>query len=349
MLKTRIITALILGSLLVLTILFKPAWFLFLSFLFILVGIWEWFNLFSFDEIVDKTNEKIVYLTVFPIFFIVVIFMPISWTVSNLYPLSDYQIPILNHSFIADAADHSPDSFFGWLFRPSHYAAMYASLFFFWLVIPPLMIINYQKKLFHQTTTVIYSIDTNLKPKWLWRTLTIGPEATVQSFMLGNFLLWGLWVSLYILLSMSPYILLFFLLIVWSADTAAYFSGKKYGKHILADNVSPGKTWEGVIGGLITGILATFLALHFFREFLSVDLFQASPIKIILLSSVTVIYSIVGDLFISLIKRQTGKKDSGILFPGHGGVLDRIDSLMSGSVAFIFWGIFLDLFDFGLI
>ena len=74
--------------------------------------------------------------------------MPISWTVSNLYPLSDYQIPILNHSFIADVADHSPDSFFVWLFRPSHYAAMYASLFFFWLVIPPLMIINYQKKLF---------------------------------------------------------------------------------------------------------------------------------------------------------------------------------------------------------
>ena len=318
MLKTRIITASILASLVVLTIFLKPVWFLFLSFLFILVGLWEWFNLFSFDEIVEKTTEKILYLTIFPIFFIVVIFMPISWIVSNLYPLSDYQITILNHSI-----EHSP----------AYYAAMYAmyvSLFFFWLIIPPLMIINYQKKLFRQSTETLQSA------KWLWRTLTIGPKATVQSFMLGNFLLWGLWVSLYLLLSISQYILLFFLLIIWSADTAAYFSGKKYGKHMFAENISPGKTWEGVIGGLITSILIAFLTLYLFKEFSGVDLFEASPTRIILLSSVTVIYSIVGDLFISIIKREIGKKDTGVLLPGHGGVLDRIDSLMPASIIFFF-------------
>ena len=322
MLKTRIITALILISLVVFTTFYlEPVWFLFISSLFILVGIWEWFNLFSLDGL-DRVEEFLKYLVIFPVFFIFLILQPILY--------------FLDVQLLAPFFDPPR----------TYYFVIYVSLLFFWLVIAPLMIINYQKGLFHHPNPLRTWLWTG---KWPWNSLTIGPKATVQSFLLGNVLLWGMWISLVMLLFHSPYILLLLLLIIWSADTAAYFSGKKYGKHILADNVSPGKTWEGVIGGLITGILATFLALHFFREFLSVDLFQASPIKIILLSSVTVIYSIVGDLFISLIKRQTGKKDSGILFPGHGGVLDRIDSLMSGSVAFIFWGIFLGLFDFGLI
>jgi len=320
MLKTRIITALILGSILVLTILFKPVWFLFLSFLFILVGIWEWFNLFSFDALGNRKRVEICcYFIFFPIFFIFFILMPISWLVSNSYLLSDYQIPILN------IFNHPP-----YVHSPFHYGVIYTCLFFFWLIIPPLMIINYQKKLFHQAP------DTLKRPKWVWRSLTIGPEATWQSFLLGNFLLLGLWVVLHNLLSIGPYILLLFLLIVWSADTAAYFSGKKYGKHMLAENISPGKTWEGVIGGLITGILTAFLSLYLFKEFSGVGLFEASPIRIILLSSVTVIYSVVGDLFISIIKREIGKKDTGILIPGHGGVLDRIDSLMPAVLFLVF-------------
>ena len=116
---------------------------------------------------------------------------------------------------------------------------------------------------------------------------------------------------------------------------------------MLASNISPNKTWEGVIGGLIAGISTTFLALYLFGEFFRVDIMQASSVKLILLSSITVIYSIIGDLFISTIKRNAGKKDTGVLFPGHGGVLDRIDSLMAGSVAFYFCGIHLELFGFG--
>jgi len=203
----------------------------------------------------------------------------------------------------------------------------------------PLIIFNYQKQLYLR------------KPSWPWYFLTIGcededkfgDEGTWWSLLLGNILLWGMGIILW-KLQTNPYWLLLLFFIVWSADIAAYFSGKKFGKHKLAWRVSPGKTWEGVIGGLIAGILTTFLALYFFRGFLGIDIFQTSLIKLILLSSITVIFSIVGDLFISIIKRNAGRKDTGTLFPGHGGLLDRIDSLMSGSVAYILCGSFLGLF-----
>jgi len=303
MFKTRIMTALILISLVVFTTFYlEPVWFLFISSLFILFGIWEWFKLFL-DR--DMRDICIIFL-VFPILFILIIWPSISF--------------ILTASLIRTDFFQSERIFY----------LFYLSVTFFWVIIAPLIIINYQKKLF----------------RYHWSDLTIGPKGTLKNFFLGNCLLWGMWITLVILLVNNPYILLFLFLIIWSADTAAYFSGKKYGKRSLADNVSPGKTWEGVVGGLIAGILTAILALHLFKELLGVNFFEVSPIKIILLSSVTIIYSVIGDLFISIVKRETGKKDSGILIPGHGGVLDRIDSLMAGSVAFMFFGALLDLFDY---
>jgi len=303
MLKTRIITALILASLVILTtIYFEPVWFLFVSSLFILVGIWEWFKLFLNR---DMRDIYIIFL-VFPILFILIIWPSISFILSA----SSIRIDFFQSSVI--------------------FYLFYLSVTFFWIIIAPSIIINYQKKLF----------------TYHWSDLTIGPKGTLKNFFLGNCLLWGMWLTLVILLVKNPYILLFLFLIIWSADIAAYFSGKKYGKHSLADNISPAKTWEGMVGGLTMGILTAFLALHFFRDFLGIAMFQASPKKIILLTSATVIYSVIGDLFISIIKRETGKKDSGVLIPGHGGVLDRIDSLMAGSVAFMFFGTLLGIFDY---
>lgn len=119
-------------------------------------------------------------------------------------------------------------------------------------------------------------------------------------------------------------ILLLFLLI-WGADVAAYFSGKAYGKTKLAPRISPGKSWQGVTGALLmTLVIATlaWLTMNY-----PIDLLP----KLTALSLLVVIISIAGDLFESLLKRQCGVKDSSNLLPGHGGILDRIDSLIAAG------------------
>ncbi len=114
--------------------------------------------------------------------------------------------------------------------------------------------------------------------------------------------------------------LLFALCLVWAADIGAYVAGRSFGRLRLAPQVSPGKTWEGVLGGLV---MATAVALWGSRWF-------AVPVReFVPLCLIVVAFSIVGDLTESLLKRFAGLKDSGTLFPGHGGVMDRIDSLTS--------------------
>lgn len=126
----------------------------------------------------------------------------------------------------------------------------------------------------------------------------------------------------------GAYMVLFLLALVWTADSAAYFAGKKWGKHKLAPAVSPGKTWEGVAGALFATFLLTVIVLAVFKV-PYVQWFCS-----ILLSLVTVVFSIIGDLFESMLKRNEKIKDSGKLFPGHGGLLDRIDSLTAAAPIF---------------
>jgi phosphatidate cytidylyltransferase len=114
--------------------------------------------------------------------------------------------------------------------------------------------------------------------------------------------------------------LLFALCLVWAADIGAYFAGRSFGRVRLAPLVSPGKTWEGVLGGLL---LAALVALWGSRWF------AVPMVPFVALCLGVVAFSIVGDLTESLLKRFAGLKDSGTLFPGHGGVMDRIDSLTS--------------------
>ena len=119
--------------------------------------------------------------------------------------------------------------------------------------------------------------------------------------------------------------------IVWAADTAAYFAGRRWGKSRLAPKISPGKTWAGVVGAVVA-VLAVALAAALLAPgwpIFTTLLLQRLPLPLGLLAlSALVALSIVGDLFESLLKRQVGAKDSGRSLPGHGGVLDRIDALL---------------------
>jgi phosphatidate cytidylyltransferase len=125
----------------------------------------------------------------------------------------------------------------------------------------------------------------------------------------------------------GPLWILCFLVSVWAADVGAYFVGKKFGKTKLAPKVSPGKTIEGLVGGLV-------LVLFIFAPILYL-LFNIEAAGLLLLTVIiTALISVGGDLFESKLKRHVGLKDSSQILPGHGGILDRIDSLLSGAPAF---------------
>jgi len=118
---------------------------------------------------------------------------------------------------------------------------------------------------------------------------------------------------------------LYFLVLIWIADIAAYFSGKKFGKDKLAPVISPGKTIQGMYGAILSAMIcAVILALYYGYPFMIATDFG-------MLSILTVLVSIYGDLFFSLVKRQNNVKDSGSILPGHGGVLDRIDSVIAAA------------------
>ena len=300
MLKQRIITASILAIFIVTAIfLFDPIWFLAIFSLFILVGVWEWIEFF-------RIGNKLRYLLyLFNLIFILIALIIFSEQINvlEIFPLTYYLKDLLFYCL-----------FFNILIL---------------LVIVPTQIILYQN-----------------------RQKSLISKLSLLNLPIGIFLLWGMWSIMAVFFLMEPvyyrYELLILFLIVWSADIAAYFVGKKFGKHILASRISPGKTWEGVAGGLIAGIIVTLLAVYFLREASSFQRIPTSGIRdsfalgvltfnskeLILLSSVTVIFSVIGDLYVSIMKREAGRKDSGVLFPGHGGVLDRIDSLMAASIAY---------------
>ncbi|TQI81909.1 phosphatidate cytidylyltransferase [Serratia fonticola] len=121
--------------------------------------------------------------------------------------------------------------------------------------------------------------------------------------------------------------LLYVMLLVWGADSGAYMFGKLFGKHKLAPKVSPGKTWEGLIGGLITSAVISWL----FGRYAPLTI---EPMTLLVCSVIAALASVLGDLTESMFKREAGIKDSGHLIPGHGGILDRIDSLTAAVPVF---------------
>ncbi len=147
----------------------------------------------------------------------------------------------------------------------------------------------------------------------------------VVRWLAGALVLLPLYAALVTLYLASPAVLLDVLLIVWAADTGAFVAGKLFGRVKLAPAISPGKTWEGVIGGLLTvAVLATAGAW----------LFDARVGVLVPFCLAVACASVIGDLTVSMFKRTSGLKDSGAIFPGHGGILDRVDSVAAAAPLF---------------
>jgi len=138
---------------------------------------------------------------------------------------------------------------------------------------------------------------------------------------------WGAMLALHGHGEQGPHYLLYLLVLIWVADSAAYFAGRRWGRYKLAPRVSPGKTIEGLYGALAGGAVWGVVGVYWLEP--------DTALLFILLSMVTVLFSVLGDMVESMFKRQAGIKDSGQLLPGHAGKLDRIDSLTATAPVFV--------------
>ena len=166
---------------------------------------------------------------------------------------------------------------------------------------------------------------------FLWVCLAPARVNPLSAALAGLLSLIPCWLALvYVTVStQNTYWVLFTLALVWAADTGAFFAGRWLGRVPLAPRVSPKKTWEGVIGGVLLAGLVAWIAA---RWLLPVD--ETAPFVMVCIAVAAL--SIVGDLTESMLKRAAGLKDSGSLFPGHGGMLDRIDSVTAAAPALVF-------------
>jgi phosphatidate cytidylyltransferase len=182
-----------------------------------------------------------------------------------------------------------------------------------WLVIPPVLFWILTMILIRNTPTGVLTLDLTTRRKAL----------------IGWFILLSAWMFLSRLRAFyGTEMTMYFLILIWMADISAYFAGRKWGKTKLSPDISPGKTVEGMYGALFSGLACGVILslIYGFQWMIAADF--------VLLSVLTVLMSIYGDLFISVAKRQRGVKDSGSLLPGHGGVLDRIDSMIAAIPLF---------------
>ena len=180
--------------------------------------------------------------------------------------------------------------------------------FLFWLAVPAVFYIS-------PTHAPIKAPDTTLLALGFWVFLVTA-------------------VSIQYLRSTAPHssvwLLLYAFAIIWVMDSGAYFSGKRFGKNKLAPQISPGKTWEGVVGGLLATALLMIIVLIF------ADWAEDDRFKLFIATVLAAAASVLGDLYESRIKRAADMKDSSQMLPGHGGVLDRIDGVLAGMPIFAF-------------
>ena len=294
MLVQRVLTALVLATVVVLAIFELPPIFfsLFIAVITLLAA-WEWLALIS----VDKLSSRIVFLVglVFPMLGVT------YWTVF-LELISE----VLEWPEVKDYSDALE-----------------------WFVIAPVLFWVLSMILIRKASSQLLAIE--FSPR-------------IKSFV-GWLVLFSAWMFLTKLRSYyGSGMVLYFLLLIWAADVSAYFVGKKWGKDKLSPEISPGKTVQGMYGALASALVCGIaLRLYYGLSALESEESQVAvlmSVDMIMLSILTVLISIYGDLFFSLVKRKKGVKDSSALLPGHGGILDRIDSVIAAA-PFFYAGIFL--------
>ena len=172
-------------------------------------------------------------------------------------------------------------------------------------------------------------VATHPKLKALW-------GSTPVRLLMGLVILVPMWVGFVQIKSYpySSYLILYVMFLVWGADVGAYFAGRTFGKRKLAPNVSPGKTWEGVYGGLASTLIIAFVAGLMLQDKIMMDLSSKQWALLFGITLAVTAVSVVGDLVESMVKRHRGIKDSSNLLPGHGGIMDRIDSMTAALPVF---------------
>jgi phosphatidate cytidylyltransferase len=232
-----------------------------------------------------------------------------AWEWANL---SGYSSPLvrIGYAGIVAAATFATGYFMA---RQTELASLILAMGAFWWFVACILVMQYPKKVA------------------LW-------QAKPVRAVLGLLVLIPMWVGFMTLKSQenSSLIIVYVMLLIWGADTGAYFAGKTWGNKKLAPNVSPGKSWAGFWGGLATtGLIAIVFSLcvHYWLR----PMTWADFALLAVMTFITAIISVMGDLVESMMKRHRGIKDSSQLLPGHGGVLDRIDSMASAVPVFAFF------------
>jgi phosphatidate cytidylyltransferase len=310
MLRERVITAIVLAILVALGVFKLPTEFFSLIFgLIILLAAWEWSHLIGITE---PTKKYI---------FLLILVVPMLWIQfwTQFLEAFQYLSESAQQIFYQQAKKSGWNSISTFMDTVNVPDVRYYSGALEWLVIPPVIFWILVMILIKHTPTGVLNLELSLKQKkWL-----------------GGFVLvlsWMFLVRLRVLY--GPEMTMYLLILIWLADISAYFVGKKFGKSKLAPEISPGKTLAGFYGALLSAVLCG-VALCLIYGF---PLMNATDF--VLLSVLTVLISVYGDLFFSVMKRKSGVKESGSILPGHGGILDRIDSMIA-AVPFFYAGIYL--------
>ncbi|MGD0959824.1 MAG: phosphatidate cytidylyltransferase [Methylomonas sp.] len=288
MLIKRILTAMVLATIVVIAVVTLPInYFSLFIAAIILAGAWEWLDLIS----IDKLSTRLLFFA------------------SLILPMLGVTFWTNFLEFLSEAME--------WPEVKDYSDALE------WLVIAPVLFWIIAMILIRNAARQLLVIE--FKPRF--------------KFFVGWLVLLSAW--MFIVKLRAYYgsdMVLYLLLLIWAADVSAFFAGKKWGKDKLSPEISPGKTVQGMYGGLASAVAcAVGLRIYYGLAALETEHSQLvilMSVDILMLSVLTVLISIYGDLFFSLVKRKKGVKDSGDILPGHGGILDRIDSLIAATPFF---------------